>query len=298
MNTKYSSYIKLDGNYINNIMSIVQNIVAEVLFNIDFENKKTTIYNVSSNSEGLGLKLYVVLKDVTYVNEDERKNISFIIDTLAFLEKIKTFTKSNMIMITADEVSNFVYLKSMPTLFIEYKNKEANISYNISNTCEKLQSPLNHKFDTSEYPISDDPKYYAQFIIYDLNTLYSFMKNPDPGSMIKMQFDTNSTTLYINNTDNSPACEIMAQRSNIDSRIMKTVSLSNIQKLCGLKKISKHVSIKVHKVYPNRKNYTSEKDKEDNINNKIYDIDSLVIHPLKTSLNYDITFIINCNSLN
>jgi hypothetical protein len=300
MENKHSTYIKVEAVYLSSILTMTQNIVAEALFNIDFEKKETTIYSVSNSHEGLGLKLYIVLKNVTYVNENpDKKNVSFIVETTLFLEKIKTFAKTHMIMISTDDLQDYVYLESNPVYFVEYNKKESNIKHQITNICEKAKSSLNHKFDPSEYPIQDDPKYYCQFLLCDLMSFNSFMKNSDTSESMRIQFDDKTATFYINNTIHSPTFRTMSKYSSIESRIIKMVSLSNMQKLCGLKKITKEVSIKVHKINPNKNNYISEQDKKDNsFEDKIFDINALVIHPLCKELNYDLTFIIDCNSLN
>lgn len=307
MNINYSTYIRLDVVYLTNILSVIHEIVAEVLFDIDFEKKETVIYSVSDNNEGMGLKLFIVLKNVTYINEDKSiKNILFIVDTSSFLSTMKTFTKLSMIMII--DQPDHIYLESKSVSFIKYDKEEIAATHRATNTCKKVTSELNHKFDISIYPINNDTKYYAQFLLYDLDVLRAFMKNADISESMKMQFNKNGALLYINNTKNSPTLEARTrpEDSNIETPVIKTISLSNIFKLCTLKKISKYLSIKAHKINPENDNAFSMHEEFSNkqINNdKVFDIDALVIHPLvshslHSSSDYDLTFIINCNSFN
>ena len=307
MEVSYKTYIRLDVVYLTNILSVIHEIVAEVLFDIDFEKKETVIYSVSDNNEGMGLKLFIVLKNVTYINEDDTiKNILFIVDTSSFLSTMKTFTKSSMVMII--DQPDHIYLESTSRSFIEYKKEEIVATHRATNICKKVTSELNHKFDISIYPMNKDTKYYAQSLLYDLDVLRAFMKNADISESMKMQFNKNGALLYINNTKNSPTLEARTrpEDSNIETQVVKMISLSNIHKLCTLKKISKYLSIKAHKISPQYDNVFSTHEEhisKQNNNDKVFDIDALVIHPLvihslHSSSDYDLTFIVNCNSFN
>lgn len=300
-NTKYSSYIKLDSQYLYSILSTIQNIVAEILVDVDFEKKETNIYSVSNPTDGLGLKLFIVLKNVTYVNDMSRSKMSFVIETTPFFLKMKTFPKAKPVIITTDDSWEYIVIETCAVKFVESKKKEANINYKITNICEKTKNILNHKFDPSEYPIEDSieqpHRYYAQEIYYDLCAFSSFMLNKEPSETMRIQFDKNKIILYNNNTKYSPTFEVEPQLSQIDVKIIKSVSLLNMDKLTKFKKISNEISIKAHKLYMNEKEYNKSNYIEDFNEKRIFDIDSLVIHPLKTTLDYDITFIINCGPL-
>lgn len=247
---------------ISKIVNIIEDINAEVEFELNYEQKTLSIYTtLSENSkEDNDLYLYLRVIDVTYNIKDrdiyeDNKNINFIIKTAILKDIISSFSKFNFIELLVFNNLNFIefYSEISKPVFINHNNTFSDNNIIKTTTVSKSKSNVIYYFQIDLYKDKEKYIYLGLIDIGILNSLSKVAIDKYKISDVKVIIKGDSLQFLCEDTKINEEYEekekitipnLLSYNIILDY-ISKYIKTTSIYKIKNFNKISNDIEIKI-----------------------------------------------------